>query len=524
MEKSLWLQYEQGEACYRVDEPADLFIDCKFNLLHHDGLSRAEVDANVNAGINVEAGVDAAGGESLRRLASPQLAASNDQPVVMLQELSADDYCLQRETINAGLQRYRQLSQPMMEQRWLAARLRIDAGLPDERLYFVQCIDLSLLCWCRVDTGLKPMGATHVVLRDDQGMITHNEQELSELTLRALETSATRALYAIGLDIGSVLVAVSGTGSMAIRKVWSIEHNGQREQQPSELPFEREALNRAMQQWLECWQPDSNQPFLLGADPELLFVDQHHKLVSASELLLDHMSEQIGMDALLYKKRLIYPIVELRPHPVQNPAQLIAALRRLLGQLHELVAGRPLRLLAGGMPVAGVALGGHLHISGIPLTPRLLRMLDIMLAVPFAALADERGKARNLKFGGLGDYRKQFHGGFEYRTLPSWLVSPALTKAAIYTCWVTISERFTLAHSLENVLEVNEAYIRSGQMELYTLAEKQIAQLISLANDRLLAEKLKPLLRALQRRVTWDERQDIRERWQLMSATETGGT
>src|SRR5690606_3636426 len=97
-------------------------------------------------------------------------------------------------------------------------------------------------------------------------------------------------------------------------------------------------------------------------------LDKHHKLVMASELLLDHTHEEIGIDSLLYKGQILYPIVELRPHPVSHPAQLVSSIHRILKQLDHLIDGRELRLLAGAMPVKGIALGGHLHLSGVSLT------------------------------------------------------------------------------------------------------------------------------------------------------------
>lgn len=495
MSKMLWLQKQQGEARIKLKEPADLFDSEAIKAF----LGRQEAEHSAFAAADTPA------------LASCNSeAAESGEPVVLLQE-AAMDYCLERAAINAGLLRFEQMTQEHKRQCWKAARLRIDEQLSDERLYLVYCIDHSLLCWGRVNAKLEPLGVTYIAQRDAQGMLEHDERELSEVTLRAVEIASTRALYALWLDVGSVLVAVSGTGSIAIRDAWSIEQQ--------QVSLEREAMNEALQRWLEGWEMDVERKFWLGADPELVFVDESNKLVSASSVLLDHVNEEIGIDSLLYKRKLIYPIVELRPRPASHPARLTASLHRLLKELQLLVADeRPLRWLAGGMPVKGVALGGHLHVSGILLTPRLLRLLDAMLALPFAALADEAGYSRNDKYGGMGDYRKQFHGGFEYRTLPSWLVSPALARAAIYCFWVTVQQRFALAERLnmQELQAAEEAYVLGDRKRLYTAAERNIELLLSLTDDDRAREAVKPLQRALKQRGTWNEQTDIKARWKLV--------
>lgn len=520
MSKHLWLQKQQGEALLRLQEPADLFdgkaLRALLSQAEKQGLmdssaSEAPDDSGATASTvqtNPIAQTEPAVSEAPTASVAPAFSASHSEPLVLLQNDTGAGYCLERASINAGLKRLRDMTQQQKRQHWQAARLRINEQLSDERLYLVHCIDHCLLCWRRVDADLGPLGEQHAVLRDAQGMIEHDEQELPEVTLRALETAAARALYALWLDIGSVLVAISGTGSLAIRDAWSIEQ---------QQPLDRAILNESLNRWLESWEMDREQPFRLGADPELIFVDESNKLVSASSILLDYTSEEIGIDALLYKNKLIYPIVELRPRPAGHPARLFATLHGLLKELNELAAEQNLRWQAGAMPVKGVALGGHLHVSGIPLTPRLLRLLDVMLALPFAALADESGKARNDKFGGLGDYRKQFHGGFEYRTLPSWLVSPALTKAAIYVCWLTVEQRFALAEHLhsDDLQTVEEVYAQGEREQLCALAQKYIELLVSLTTDRRLVEGVQPLQRALQQRSTWNEQSDIRQRWKL---------
>ncbi|MDT2266346.1 hypothetical protein P7H12_25890 [Paenibacillus larvae] len=58
----------------------------------------------------------------------------------------------------------------------------------------------------------------------------------------------------------------------------------------------------------------------------------------------------------------------------------------------------------------------------------LLRALDNYLAMPLVLAEGITTRFRRPRYGFLGDYRRQRHGGFEYRSLPSWLVEPDLTE------------------------------------------------------------------------------------------------
>lgn len=92
------------------------------------------------------------------------------------------------------------------------------------------------------------------------------------------------------------------------------------------------------------------------------------------------------------------------------------------------------------MPQPGFPLGGHLHFSGVSLNGALLRALDNYLALPLALLEDKRATRRRPHYGNLGDFRRQSYGGFEYRTLPSFLISPQLAKGVIGMAFLIASQ------------------------------------------------------------------------------------
>ncbi|MCZ4142661.1 hypothetical protein BZG17_33240, partial [Escherichia coli] len=111
--------------------------------------------------------------------------------------------------------------------------------------------------------------------------------------------------------------------------------------------------------------------------------------------------------------------------------ELIAHLLRAFGSASRSITDHTLIWQAGSMPQRGLPLGGHVHFSGITLNGELLRTLDNYLALPLAMLQDPRGDARRPRYGALGDFRLKSHGGFEYRTLPSFLVSPLVAKGVV---------------------------------------------------------------------------------------------
>jgi hypothetical protein len=51
---------------------------------------------------------------------------------------------------------------------------------------------------------------------------------------------------------------------------------------------------------------------------------------------------------------------------------------------------------------------------------------------------------RRKRYGNLADFRIKKYGGFEYRTLGSWLVSPEITRGVLCLAKITISHYLEL--------------------------------------------------------------------------------
>ncbi|HZG78999.1 MAG TPA: hypothetical protein VEZ72_24315 [Paenibacillus sp.] len=228
------------------------------------------------------------------------------------------------------------------------------------------------------------------------------------------------------------------------------------------------------------------------------------------------MRGEAGCDTVRIGGRLRRPLAELRPAPAAGPAELLARLRGLLRRADR-TAAPGLRWLAGAMPVPGLPLGGHVHLSGAPVTVRLLRALDSVAALPFALAADPRGDRRRPRYGALGDFRRQAHGGFEYRTLPSWLVSPTAAAGALSLALLAAREAY---RGLPPVLPAEreaavEAFYAGDRTALRGMLDEICGMIAATASYAELSRWIDPFLEAVRSGRTWDETADIRGKWRI---------
>ena len=171
-------------------------------------------------------------------------------------------------------------------------------------------------------------------------------------------------------------------------------------------------------------------PLRLGADPEFVVVEKATGQVLPASRFLPRPGA-VGCDGYTSAPG-VYPVAELRPAPSSDPRRLVEHLRRCLQQAAAWLPGEEARWQAGSEPAPGLPTGGHIHFSGIPLSGSLLRALDTYLAVPLFLLEPPGSAARRrARHGFLGDVRPKRHGGFEYRTPSSWLVSPEVALGAL---------------------------------------------------------------------------------------------
>ncbi|WP_317980550.1 putative amidoligase domain-containing protein [Paenibacillus glycanilyticus] len=382
------------------------------------------------------------------------------------------------------------LTEAEMQARWLRAGLyREQQG--DERLYRVQAADLALIELKRINGAGRTLGSGEPIAAATGG---YPAEWPADPVLRRVIRRAIAGLYAAGMDAGEADVALGSDGRVSMRAA----------RRRKIAPLQQQEAEAELQE----------APLLIGADPEFVFIRPDGKVAPASRYL-GGVGGAAGSDAMLIGRRLMYPVAELRPEPAADPAGLTANIRRLLLRAAGLVRDPSLRWAAGAMPVPGLALGGHIHLSGVRLTPRLLRLLDSYAAFPLALVEDPAGRGRRPRYGVLGDYRQQPHGGFEYRTLPSWLVSPAAAKAAFGLALLCARE----ADALHDIPALDERYVAAyyagDRTELAGCLDGVAAAMAATASYAALAPYIEPLLDAARRGAAWDERADIRVKWRI---------
>lgn len=236
--------------------------------------------------------------------------------------------------------------------------------------------------------------------------------------IRKSRQLAIRTVYALGYD-----VAVVEVGIFSQKPRYRVVNVT--DEIPEEVEEElRKLLHKQEKEFYQVAEP------VLGADLEFVLRHPSGKFALASNYV--SKGGQVGYDAIwLPKRREKHPIVELRPRPHQDPLMLLRHIYACLSLAKKKINRPQLAWLAGGHPLKGFPIGGHIHFSGIPLTSRFIRALDNYLTLPLFLMESATSLTRRPKYGYLGDVREQFHGGFEYRTPPSWLVRPRVAKGIL---------------------------------------------------------------------------------------------
>lgn len=429
----------------------------------------------------------------------------------------------------AGLLRHA----PSVEQGLVDWRETVQEALRDGwRVYTVSVFHLEVIAIQRyrsIGTGITatPMDRT-VPYRELCGQEL-TKQLGSDPALRRVTRVAVRAIYSLGLDLGIAIVAIDGDGrtaALAVRQIptfhdddgspWAEALGRFRTMYAHSVADgmnlqggESEALSTTAA--YRSSGSESRKRILIGADPEFVLIKENGRIASADRYF--GVGGGAGADALLVGQRLMYPIGELRPDPASTPDELAANVRRQLIRADAKADDHSLRWVAGAMPISGVALGGHIHVSGIPMTSRLLRQLDRYVALPIAMIESDSG--RRPRYGMLGDFRQQSHGGFEYRTLPSWLVSPAAAKAAFALTLLCAHDTWSLPTPPMLPERVEEAFYRGDRRTLVKQLDGIAAELAASPSYAAYAHWIEPLFSAARQGTVWDEAADIRRKWRV---------
>lgn len=329
----------------------------------------------------------------------------------------------------------------------------------------------------------------------------------SKLTQRIAQFGL-RALYALGLDFGSVDIVINSAGALVVFAV-----------NPSPSTEGRigaryaEALGRYLDEAAED-APISG--VRLGADPEFMLRTVSGDMVPASFFFPQR--GPIGCDAAVSpsSRGPVRPLAELRPEPSDSPLQLVQSLRNLLLRASRRVPFANLEFRAGSMPFHGHPIGGHIHFSGLPrVSGHLLRALDTYVGLPLFLVEDtDTARQRRPVYGYLGDFRPQPH-GFEYRTPSSWLISPGFARAAFCLAKLVAVNYRQLATDVFATQGLIAAFYRADKEPFYPLIDGVFDDLSTLSGYAEYADQIEPLREVINRRGQWRESADIRQTWHL---------
>ncbi|MBO9598719.1 MAG: hypothetical protein J7559_12995, partial [Cohnella sp.] len=230
---------------------------------------------------------------------------------------------------------------------------RVEGGATDGRGYSGRRFSVVIFDLSVVEVRRIVRSASYIT---DGQRVAPVDERLRNLIAKA----AVRALYVQGLDFGEVDLELDEWGRATILDVRSsydrLSANGEAD------------LAAAVSAFASSWAAETGEgvSVVLGADPEFVMLRPDGRIVPASRYL--PQNGDAGCDSVVIRGVRRWPLAELRPTPATEPAAVAADLRRLLAEAARRTAGADLSWRAGAVPVRGLPLGGHVHISGAALT------------------------------------------------------------------------------------------------------------------------------------------------------------
>jgi hypothetical protein len=332
-------------------------------------------------------------------------------------------------------------------------------------------------------------------------------EEDKRLLHRRLIRTAVKTIYILGLDYGTVEFVTDEEGEIYVAGVDSSPKLSRKSKELVEDAKHDYELRKEEEL-------GRTEPVCIGADLEFVLCDEQGRIQPASAYF--GKKGMVGSDSILTRRRkIVFLTAEIRPFPNTDPKQLLRNIRYALLEAAK-KSGKPgMAWKAGGMPVKGVPLGGHIHLSRIWLNSLLLRALDNYLALPLMLMEGISTSNRRPQYGFPGDFRVQNHGGFEYRTLPSWIVSPRVAKGVIALASVIANHYRQLTDQPLRELNVLEAYYAGDKERVLPAVIKLWSDLEQTETYQNYKDYLIPFKKQVMQMDSWSEVRDIRISWRI---------
>lgn len=255
---------------------------------------------------------------------------------------------------------------------------------------------------------------------------------------------------------------------------------------------------------------------LLGTDPEFVLRDTlTGRIIYPSDFFGKEGS--LGYDQRSENREgRFFPLAEIRPEPDFCPVRLTEKIREILAQAVSIIPPH-IEWLAGSLHFERYQIGGHIHFSNLELNSRLLRALDNYLAIPIMLIEDPATSARRRRhYGFLGSIRIKPHGGFEYRTPGSWLVSPELTLSCLCLAKIVATEYPLLLKDYFVEPQMQKAFYQSKKHYFYDIFDDLWRDIMNTSLYSKYSRHLTPLTDLIQNRSHWTENVDLRKSWGLL--------
>ncbi|MBO8141649.1 MAG: hypothetical protein H0Z37_05630 [Firmicutes bacterium] len=325
---------------------------------------------------------------------------------------------------------------------------------------------------------------------------------------------ARRACYALGLHFAAVDIGFLASGQPAVVRVLPAPVLDTRTARRLAQAMETYAASVEEAQQAAAGRATAPE-VVLGADPEFILRSRRTgRTVSASRFFTRFGT--VGLDRACFARHgvLVYPLAEVRPAPSADPLELVENLRRAIARAASTVRGYRINFEAGGTSLRRFTIGGHVHFSNVRLSTDILQALDNYLALPVLLLENPRSsRLRRPRYGFLGDWRAQPHGGFEYRTPGSWLIAPQYAKAVLCLAKVVATDYPLLRRNVFVSAEIQRAFYQADKALLRPHFTQLWRDLQSAPTFAEFQEHIDIIRHMVVEERRWNERVDLKRRW-----------
>ena len=362
------------------------------------------------------------------------------------------------------------------------------------RTYEVLICDLQIIS-IRLTIAAKSKGATKYIRETENSKIAE---------------MAKKSLYLVGLDMGIVTVVLTSKRRLKVQGI-----------NPSPIIREKD-INSLTEMFIDFYNLENDlltREIILGADPEfMLFNSKNGKMIAASEFF--PRDGIVGCDNIRIPSRQQRPIAEIRPKPAASPLELIDNIKIALSSASKLAPYKNVKWVAGSQPMNGYSIGGHIHFSNIKINASVLRALDNYLGLIIFLIEDPITAAkRRKKYGFIADYRVKDHGGFEYRTPGSWLVSQKIATAILCLAKIVVSRYPYLSKNYLNNVTAYEAFYNGDQEYFMNCFYSLWGNIENTDMYSRFADELEIIPEMIIGNIKWNEKTDFRKSWKISTTS-----